>query len=214
MFQFKVWRFCLAGHPSSGVSRESAVKWYADVNSMKEGRRIFSQLLRRARKGHLQINPTLQTNLNPINFSKDRCFCWPGPELIFVTNITNYICGEKSVIKICHVEKFQISVKNLNNLWSFIEIYAVFVLNLCGEKSVWRKSLWRKNDKYEVWLELLMSFTGWWCWWLMAQFVGGFFLFMVVLDNTIFTSTSLARFRWFAVVASNIVVRTSRVWLM
>ena len=52
--------------------------------------------------------------------------------------------------KICHVEKFQISVKNLNNLWSFIEIYAVFVLNLCGEKSVWRKSLWRKNDKYEV----------------------------------------------------------------
>jgi len=52
--------------------------------------------------------------------------------------------------KICHVEKFQISVKNLNNLWSFIEIYALFVLNLCGEKSVWRKSVWRKNDKYET----------------------------------------------------------------
>ena len=52
--------------------------------------------------------------------------------------------------KICHVEKFQISVNNLNNLWSFIKIYAVFVLNLCGEKSVWKKSLWRKNDKYEV----------------------------------------------------------------
>ena len=116
--------------------------------------------------------------------------------------------------KICHVEKFQIPVKNLSNLWSFIEIYAVFDLNLYGEKSVWRKSLWRKNDKYEVWLELLMSFTSWWCWWLMAQFVGGFFLFMVVLDNKKFTSTSLARFRWFAVVASNIVVRTSRVWLM
>ena len=45
----------------------------------------------------------------------------------------------------CHVEKFQISVKNLSNLWRFIEIYAVFVLNLCGEKSVWRKT-----DKYEV----------------------------------------------------------------
>ena len=29
---------------------------------------------------------------------------------------------------------------------SCIEIYAVFVLNLRGEKSVWRK-----NDKYEVW---------------------------------------------------------------
>ena len=54
--------------------------------------------------------------------------------------------------KICHVEKFQISVKNLNNLWSFTKIYAVFALNLCGEKSVWRKYLWRKNDKYEVWL--------------------------------------------------------------
>ena len=62
-------------------------------------------------------------------------------DLIFVTDITDYIRGEKSV------EKFQISVKNLNNLWSFIEIYAVFVLDLCGEKSVWRK-----NDKYEVWM--------------------------------------------------------------
>ena len=27
-------------------------------------------------------------------------------ELIFVTNITNYICGEKN----CHVEKFQLSM--------------------------------------------------------------------------------------------------------
>ena len=32
----------------------------------------------------------------------------------------------------------------------FIEVYAVFVPNLCGEKSAWRKSVWRKNDKYEV----------------------------------------------------------------
>ena len=39
-------------------------------------------------------------------------------ELIFVTNITNYIRGEK----ICHVEKFQLSMLNLNNLWSFIEV--------------------------------------------------------------------------------------------
>ena len=31
------------------------------------------------------------------------------------------------------MEKFQISVKNWNNLWRFIEIYAIFVLNLCGE---------------------------------------------------------------------------------
>ena len=38
-------------------------------------------------------------------------------DLIFVTDITDYIRGKK----ICHVEKFQISVKNLNNFWSFIE---------------------------------------------------------------------------------------------
>ena len=49
-------------------------------------------------------------------------------DLIFVADITDYICGENSV-----------------NLWRFIKIYAVFVLDLCGEKSVWRKS-----DKYEV----------------------------------------------------------------
>ena len=61
-------------------------------------------------------------------------------DLIFITNITEILSGEK----ICYVKKFQISIKNLNNLWSFIEIYAVFVLNLCGEKSVWRKSLWIK----------------------------------------------------------------------
>ena len=59
------------------------------------------------------------------------------------------------------MEKIQISVKNLNNLWSFIIIYAVFVLNLCGEKSVWRKTLWRKNDKYEVcerFTDMILSF--------------------------------------------------------
>ena len=73
------------------------------------------------------------------------------PELIFVTDVTDYIPGEK----ICHVEKFQLSILNLNNLWNFIEVFAVFVSNLCGEKSVRRKSLWRKNDKYEVCSELI-----------------------------------------------------------
>ena len=66
-------------------------------------------------------------------------------ELIFVTDITDYIRGEKSVM----CRKFQISVKNLNNLWSFIEIYVVFVLNLCGDKS-----LWRKSDKCVVCLQI------------------------------------------------------------
>ena len=67
-------------------------------------------------------------------------------DLIFVTNIRNYIRGEKN----CHVEKFQLSILNLNNLWSFIEVKAFFVPNLCGEKSLRRKSVWRKSDKYEV----------------------------------------------------------------
>ena len=52
--------------------------------------------------------------------------------------------------KFCHVEKSQISVMNLNKLWHFIGIYAIFVLNLCGEKSAWIKSLWRKNYEYKV----------------------------------------------------------------
>ena len=55
--------------------------------------------------------------------------------------------------KNCHVEKFQLSIQNLNNLWSFIEVYAVFVPNLREEKSVRRKYVWRKNDKYKVWFE-------------------------------------------------------------
>ena len=55
-------------------------------------------------------------------------------QIIFVEK--NLSCGEIS--DFC--KEFE-----LNNLWSFIEIYAVLVLNLRGEKSVWRK-----NDKYEV----------------------------------------------------------------
>ena len=34
------------------------------------------------------------------------------------------------------MEKFQRSVQNLNNLLSFIEVYAVFVPKLCGEKMI------------------------------------------------------------------------------
>ena len=55
--------------------------------------------------------------------------CFSPPELIFVTDITDYMRW-----KICHKEKFQISVKNLKNLWSFHR-------NLCRfcSKFVWRK---------------------------------------------------------------------------
>ena len=48
--------------------------------------------------------------------------------------------------KICHSEKFQISVKNLNNLWTFIEIYTVFVLNSCGENLCWEKMTNMRSD--------------------------------------------------------------------
>ena len=47
--------------------------------------------------------------------------------------------------KFCPVEKFQISVKNLNNVWHFIKIYAVFVLNLCGENICGEKMTNRRS---------------------------------------------------------------------
>ena len=48
--------------------------------------------------------------------------------------------------KFCHVEKFQIFVKNLNDLWRFIEIYAVFVLNLYGENLCEEKMTNNRSD--------------------------------------------------------------------
>ena len=61
-----------------------------------------------------------------------------------------HICHEYHELhswrKNCLVEKFQLPMQNLNNLWSFIEVYNAFVPNLIGEKSVWRK-----NNKFEVW---------------------------------------------------------------
>ena len=50
------------------------------------------------------------------------------PELIFVTNITNYIRGAK-----LPCGKFQLSLQNLNNLWSFYRILCRFY-----PKSTWR----------------------------------------------------------------------------
>ena len=48
------------------------------------------------------------------------------------------------------MEKLQISINKVFNLWDFVVIYAVFVLNLCGEKLSPKVHVWRKNDKYEV----------------------------------------------------------------
>ena len=63
--------------------------------------------------------------------------------------------------KNCHPDKFLISVKILNNLWSFIEIYAVFVLTskivrrkICAEKisvekkwQIWGLQGWRASEQ-------------------------------------------------------------------
>ena len=57
-----------------------------------------------------------------------------GDQSSYLSRISQIIFVEKN----CHVEKFGLSKKNLNNLWSFIKVYAVFVpkgveKNLRGE---------------------------------------------------------------------------------
>ena len=47
------------------------------------------------------------------------------------------------------VEKFQISVKNLNNLWSFIEIYADLVLNLYEKKNLCGEKMTNMRSEFE-----------------------------------------------------------------
>ena len=58
------------------------------------------------------------------------------PELIFVTNITNYIRGEK----ICHVEKFQLSMcDNCGEIDNF---------SACGEISVQLMGFYRNSRRF------------------------------------------------------------------
>ena len=64
--------------------------------------------------------------------------CWP--ELIFVTNITNYIRGEK----ICQLEKFQLSIyDNYGEIENF---------STCGE-------VWKNLGNFEKFGEILPQFT-------------------------------------------------------
>ena len=58
------------------------------------------------------------------------------PELIFVTNITNYICGEKIVIW-----------RNIGKIWEILPQFTRFHVEKNWAQKV---HLWRKNDKYEV----------------------------------------------------------------
>ena len=84
-------------------------------------------------------------------FQKWKSFFGNLPELIFVTNITNYISGEKIVMWRnfsfpcipCispHVEKF----------WEIWRNFATIYVLSCGEKLSPKIHLWRKNDKYKV----------------------------------------------------------------
>ena len=71
------------------------------------------------------------------------------------------------------VEKYEIfhiwhvcDVENVAKYAKFIAIYAVLLLNLlfmlfcseipCGEKLSPKVHLWRKNDKYEVWIMMVV----------------------------------------------------------
>ena len=73
----------------------------------------------------------------------------PKPELIFVTNITNYICGEKIVMWRNFGEVFG----NFGIFWEILGGFATIYALSCGEKLSPKVHLWRKNDKYEVWFE-------------------------------------------------------------
>ena len=66
-------------------------------------------------------------------------------ELIFVTNITNYICGEK-------LSCWEI----LGNFGEILGHFGTFCHNLrdsCGKKLSPKSTFVEKNDKYEVWVK-------------------------------------------------------------
>ena len=53
-----------------------------------------------------------------------------GTELIFVTNITNYICGEKIVMW----RNFGEILGNFENFWEILGVFATIYALSCGEK--------------------------------------------------------------------------------
>ena len=89
----------------------------------------------------------------------------------YSAEIRAHICHEchelYSCRKICHVEKFQLSMydncgENENSttcgeilgyfekFWEILENFATIYTLSCGEKLSPKVHLWRKNDKYEV----------------------------------------------------------------
>ena len=78
------------------------------------------------------------------------------PELIFVTNITNYICEEKIVMwrnfgKFLEIlEKFWEILGHFKKFWEILGDFSIIYVLSCGEKLSPKVHLWRKNDKYEA----------------------------------------------------------------
>ena len=60
----------------------------------------------------------------------------PKPELIFVTNITNYICGEKIVMwkNLGKNWKFWENLGNFEKFWEILGDFATIYALSCGEK--------------------------------------------------------------------------------
>ena len=62
------------------------------------------------------------------------------------------------------MEKFQLSIQNLNNLWSFIEVYAVLFQiyvekNLCRENLCGEKMTNMRSDQRQYLLEIIFVFV-------------------------------------------------------
>ena len=66
---------------------------------------------------------------------------WMGLVRTFATGCTQVNKANLKEIAMKRFKKLMIVqiYHFMNNLWSFIEVYVVFVPNLCGEKSVRRK---------------------------------------------------------------------------
>ena len=86
----------------------------------------------------------LCNNVNSLTFpfiSLFREYCWCCCQTSFLSQISQIISVEKNL-----------SCGEISDFCKEFEQFMEFYRNLCRfcSKFVWRKSLWRKNDKYEV----------------------------------------------------------------
>ena len=69
------------------------------------------------------------------------------PELIFVTNVTNYICRKK----LSWGEIFGEILGNFEKFWEIFGDFATIYALSCGEKLSPKSTFVEKKNKYEVW---------------------------------------------------------------